>query len=217
VVDRLDIVRIFVDVPEQDANFVGVGTKASVLAKAFRDREIPATVTRIAWALNQKSRTLRVEVDLPNPQSQLLPGMYAYVKLFIDRPNALAIPVDALELSNDQTFCWIYDAGKAERIELDTGASDDEWIEVTNRRSPKPPEAPSDKHPWTPIDGTERVILGDLASLREGGPVEVVRESEPPKRTEDAPPPTRPPAPKASGSPRVAKAADSSGKVEVPK
>ena len=46
VVDRLDIVRIFVDIPEQDANFVNIGTKASVLAKAFRDTELPATVTR---------------------------------------------------------------------------------------------------------------------------------------------------------------------------
>ena len=37
VVDRLDIVRIFVDIPEQDANFVNIGTKATVLARAFRD------------------------------------------------------------------------------------------------------------------------------------------------------------------------------------
>jgi HlyD family secretion protein len=212
VVDRLDVVRIFVDVPEQDANFVGVGTKASVLARAFRDREIPATVTRAAWALNQKSRTLRVEIDLPNPQSQLLPGMYAYVKLFIDRPHVLAIPVEALELSNDQAFCWVYDAGNAKRIELETGASDDEWIEVTNRRPPKPPEEPPGEYPWTPIDGTEQVILGDLASLRERGPVEVVRASEPPQRAKNAPAPARPPAPKATGSPRVARAANSSGK-----
>ncbi len=88
VVNRLDIVRIFIDIPERDANFVGVGTPASVLARAFRDQEIPATVTRVAWALNQMSRTLRVEVNLPNPQSQLLPGMYAYVKVTIDRPRS---------------------------------------------------------------------------------------------------------------------------------
>ncbi len=49
VVDRLDIVRIFLDIPERDANFVKVGTKASVLARAFRDTELPATVTRTSW------------------------------------------------------------------------------------------------------------------------------------------------------------------------
>ena len=87
VVDRLDVVRIFVDIPERDANFVTIGTKATVLVRAFRDTELPATVTRAAWALNQKSRTLRAEIDLPNPDSQLLPGMYAYVNVIIERPN----------------------------------------------------------------------------------------------------------------------------------
>ncbi len=43
VVDRTDIVRIFVDIPEQDANYVHIGTKATVLAKAYRDEPIPAT------------------------------------------------------------------------------------------------------------------------------------------------------------------------------
>ena len=71
VVDRTDIVRIFVDIPEQDANYVHIGTKATVLAKGYRDQPIPGTVTRTSWALNVKSRTLRAEIDLPNPDSQL--------------------------------------------------------------------------------------------------------------------------------------------------
>ena len=43
VVDRIDVVRIFVDIPEQDANYVQIGTKASVLVKAYRDEPIPGT------------------------------------------------------------------------------------------------------------------------------------------------------------------------------
>ncbi len=93
VVDRTDVVRIFVDIPEQDANSIHVGTKASVLAKAYRDEPIPARVTRTSWALNVKSRTLRTEIDLDNPKSQLLPGMYAYVKVIIERLDVRALPV----------------------------------------------------------------------------------------------------------------------------
>ena len=74
VVDRTDKVRIFVDIPEQDANFVHVGTKANVLARAYRDEPIPGTVTRTSWALNVKSRTLRAEIDLPNPAGSFCPG-----------------------------------------------------------------------------------------------------------------------------------------------
>ena len=173
VVDRLDIVRIFVDIPERDANFVDVGTKATVLAKAFRDTEFPATVTRVSWALNMKSRTLRAEIDLPNPNSQLLPGMYAYAKVIIERPNVLSLPLDALKYDGDQTSCWLYESGKAVQVELDTGVSDDEWIEINNRRPPVPPEEPGDKVPWTPIDGTEQVILGDLSGLVDGAPVKI--------------------------------------------
>jgi HlyD family secretion protein len=173
VVDRLDIVRIFVDIPESDANFVNIGTKATVLARAFRDTELPATVTRVSWALNMKSRTLRAEIDLPNPGSRLLPGMYAYVKVIIERPNAVSLPINAIAYDGDQTYCWLYDKGHAVRTELETGVSDENWIEVTNRRTPVDPEAPRDSIPWIPIDGKEQAILGELSSLTDGAPVEL--------------------------------------------
>ena len=136
VVDRTDIVRIFVDIPEQDANYVHIGTKATVLAKAYRDEPIPATVTRTSWALNIKSRTLRAEIDLPNPGSQLLPGMYAYVKVIIERPGVRALPEAALTYSGDKAYCWTHEDGHAVRTEVQTGVSDGEWIEVTNRQVP---------------------------------------------------------------------------------
>ena len=136
VVDRTDIVRIFVDIPEQDANYVHIGSKATVLAKAYRDEPIPGTVTRTSWALNMKSRTLRAEIDLPNPGSQLLPGMYAYVKVIIERPGVRALPESALTYSGDKAYYWTHENGHAVRTEVQTGVSDGEWIEVTNRRVP---------------------------------------------------------------------------------
>ena len=111
-----------------------IGTKATVLAWAYRDEPIPGTVTRTSWALNIKSRTLRAEIDLPNPGSQLLPGMYAYAKVIIERPDVRALPVAALTHSGDKTFCWTYEDGHAVRTEVQTGVSDGEWIEVTNRQ-----------------------------------------------------------------------------------
>lgn len=168
VVDRTDIVRIFVDIPEQDAIHVNIGTKATVLAKAFRDQELPATVTRTSWALNVKSRTLRAEIDLPNPESQILPGMYAYGKVVIDRPNVRAIPLRALAYDGDKTYCWQFQDGKATRIEVETGMNDGEWVEVTNRRVPAPADGSSAEVPWTPIDGSEQIILGDLSILSDG-------------------------------------------------
>ncbi len=173
VVDRTDIVRIFVDIPEQDANYVKVGTKASVLAKGYRDEPILGEVTRTSWALNIKSRTLRAEVDLPNPNSELLPGMYAYVKMTIVRPNVHSVPVNALAYNGEKTFCWLHKDGKAVKTEVRTGVSDGKWIEVTNLQSGK---TPSGDDPWKPVKGDEQVIVGDISALTDGGPVEIVNE-----------------------------------------
>jgi HlyD family secretion protein len=195
VVDRTDVVRIFVDIPEQDANYVHVGTKAKVLARAYRDEPIPGSVTRTSWALNVKSRTLRAEIDLPNPGSQLLPGMYAYAKVIIERPGARALPVSALTHSGDKTYCWSYEDGRAVRTEVQTGVSDGDWIEVTNRQRPT---ASNVDHPWAPINGSENVILGDLSVLTDGSPVEIAPGSGAAKLADQAPQGDRRPANAAS-------------------
>jgi HlyD family secretion protein len=204
VVDRTDVVRIFVDVPEDDARFVHGesapgkqdGTKGTVLIRSFRDEMIPATVTRTAWALNVKSRTLRAEIDLRNsdipkmyrdkgdhqpdkvkgvPKDKILPGAYAYGKVVIERPNVRAIPVAALMHVGDRTYYWRCENGKAVRAEVQTGISDGEWVEVTSREVPV---KPGEEDPWCPIQESEQVILGDLSALTDGGPVTIT----PPKK-----------------------------------
>ena len=99
--------------------------------------------------------------------------MYAYGNVIIERPGVRALPLDALVYSGDQTFCWQYDKGHAVRTEIETGVSDGDWIEVTNRRIPSASGGSSGEVPWTPIDGTEQVILGDLSVLVDGSPVQV--------------------------------------------
>jgi multidrug efflux pump subunit AcrA (membrane-fusion protein) len=165
MVDRTDIVRIFVDIPEHDANYVRVGSKAAVQIRAFRDQWIPATVTRTSWALNVKSRTLRAEIDLSNTESQILPGMYAYGKVIIERPNVRALPTSALVSSGEKTFYWRYEDGHAVRTEVQTGVSDGKWTEVTSRQLEQPTVT---EDYWTPINGSEQVLVGDLSLLTEG-------------------------------------------------
>ena len=55
--------------------------------QGFRDEPTTGNGHAHSWALNVKSRTLRAEIDLPNTDSQLLPGMYAYAKVIIERPD----------------------------------------------------------------------------------------------------------------------------------
>ena len=58
VIDRVEVVRVFVDIPEQNIADVHVGTKASVVVKAYGDEPIQASVCHVSQAVNVKSRTL---------------------------------------------------------------------------------------------------------------------------------------------------------------
>ena len=122
-------------------------------------------------ALNVSSRTLRAEVDLPNPGGRILPGMYAYGKVEIERKDVWALPVSALMHLGDNTilrvgqraFCWLYKDGQSIRLELETGVvgdpdpnSGERWIEVTNRRVAGFDSAASAAHPGRRLMGRSK-------------------------------------------------------------
>lgn len=164
VVARTDRVRIYVDVPEMDAAAITRGTPARVRVQALRDEEIEATVTRTSWSLRPESRTLRAEIDLPNPDARLRPGMYAYGRVLVDRHNVWAVPLAAVVEIGNQNCCYVYEAGKAVQTPVQVGLNDGKWIEVAKKRA---------KGEWTDLTGNEKVILGDLSELSDGQPVQV--------------------------------------------
>jgi HlyD family secretion protein len=177
VIDRTDIVRIYVDIPERDANFVHIGSPARVKIWAYKDEWIQTSVTRLAWALNTRSRTMRTEIDLPNINSQILPGMYAYGKVIIDRPDALTLPRSALTYSGGKAFFWRYEKGKAHRVEIQTGLEEEKWVEVTNRKIK--PESEEEEQ-WVPMSTSEPVLIGHkLSSLTEGREVKLETSAPP--------------------------------------
>jgi multidrug efflux pump subunit AcrA (membrane-fusion protein) len=141
VIARDDLVRIFVDVPEAYAHYVHEGTKANVRADALSGLEIKATVTRTSWSLAEKTRTLWVEIDLPTKDNDgLRPGMYVYTTVIIQRSKVPMLPQDALQVSGNQTYCFLLQQGKAVKTEVVRGLRDGPWVEVTKLKIP-PPDA----------------------------------------------------------------------------
>jgi RND family efflux transporter MFP subunit len=78
-ISQNNIVRVFVTVPEEFTNQVKPGTKASMDLTELPGRHFAAAVTRTTDAIDASSRTLTVELDVPNPSGELLPGAYANV------------------------------------------------------------------------------------------------------------------------------------------
>jgi HlyD family secretion protein len=151
VVARLDPVRIFVDVPESDAGLISDGTDAKVIVQALRGTEINAKVTRTSWALQPGARTLRTEIDLPNGESKLRPGMYVYTRLSVDLPAAWSLPATSLIKQGDEFSCIRVVDHKAERITVLLGPSDGEWTQVLKWRKPGTKD-------WQDWKGDEKVI-----------------------------------------------------------
>jgi hypothetical protein len=90
-------------------------TRGNVRIFALDNRDFPAEATCGTWALNFKSRTLRAEIDLPNQGANLLPGMYSYGTVRIERPNVMALPAQAILEIGNQLGCYLVQDGKAIR------------------------------------------------------------------------------------------------------
>jgi RND family efflux transporter MFP subunit len=89
-ISQNNIVRVFVTVPEEFSKQVGPGTKATMDLISLPNHHLSAAVTRTTESIDTISRTLTVELDVPNPSGELLPGAYASVHF--------QLPVNAVQL-----------------------------------------------------------------------------------------------------------------------
>jgi multidrug resistance efflux pump len=78
---QLDTVRVLCDVPEESAALVAVGDAVEVKVFALGNEVVPGRVTRTARALDEATRKMRTEIDLPNQDGRLRPGMYAEARI----------------------------------------------------------------------------------------------------------------------------------------
>lgn len=93
---RDDPMRVFADVPQSAAADIAVGIAATVTANSLPNREFHGTVARTARSIDPRARTLRVEVDLPNRDSVLVPGMYVQVTFRLKARGLVEVPASAL-------------------------------------------------------------------------------------------------------------------------
>lgn len=97
-----DTVRTYVNVPESYATSIRAGMPAEVTVQGLGNRMFTGVVARSAGALDVASRTLLTEVDIPNRDFALLPGMYAQVRMRFPRATPpLLLPAGALVIRSE--------------------------------------------------------------------------------------------------------------------
>lgn len=150
--------RAQVALPEVESALVKAGQPVRVAVEALAGKVFEGTVSRIAYALDDATKTMLVEADLPNADLVLRPGMYAMVKVGVEKhTGALLMPVEALVMEKLNAFAFVAADGKARKTAIKTGFNDGTNVEVVSG-----------------LAGSERVILVGKTALADGAPVNVV-------------------------------------------
>ncbi len=131
--DDEHIMRVYVNVPQVDSPMCGPGTPASLTLEQYPGRQFQGKVVRTARAIDPASRTLLVEVDVPNPDGLLVPGDYTQVhfNLHVTHPT-LIIPAAALLFRQDGLqVATVVNGNTAKLLRITIGQDDGRVVQVT--------------------------------------------------------------------------------------
>jgi len=112
-----DVLRVYVFAPQENAPSIHEGLAAKIVLQEYPGQEFDGKITRTAGALDPQSRTLQVEVQVPNQEGKLYAGMYGQVKFLLPDDNApIVVPADAfvfraqgpqvVTVTNDSRIHW---------------------------------------------------------------------------------------------------------------
>jgi RND family efflux transporter MFP subunit len=104
-----DLFRLVIPVPESYVQYIHIGDHVDVHVPSL-NRTFPGKVARFAVDVREDTRTMHTEVDVPNPQRVLLPGLYADAELALDRRvDVPTVPVQALNHEGNKTTVFVVD------------------------------------------------------------------------------------------------------------
>jgi RND family efflux transporter MFP subunit len=147
-----DLFRLVIPVPESYVKFIHIGDPVSVKVSSL-DRTFPGKVARFSVDVREDTRTMHTEVDVPNPQRVLLPGLYADATIQLEhKEEALAVPLQAL----DRT---------ANSVSVDVVSASNN-IEI--RQVVLGIQTPTDAEVLSGLKEGDMVVVSDRSSLKSG-------------------------------------------------
>jgi len=147
-----DLFRLVIPVPEAYVRYIKIGDPVSVSVPSL-NRTFPGKVARFSVDVRSDTRTMHTEVDVPNPQRLLLPGLYAEADLQLDRKeNTASIPIQTLSRKGDMATVLVVDGdGTLEQRTVQVGV-----------------ETSSDAEIVSGLSEGEQVVVGDRSGLKPG-------------------------------------------------
>ena len=160
---QTDPLRVYVNVPQAYSQLVRIGQSVVVTQAELQDRSFKGHVARTAASIDTSTRTMQVEVALPNRDGTLLPGAFVQVALALAPTGTLSVPSNVLMFRSDGTRVAIVDSkGSVHLQPVRVGRNYGESVEVLEG-----------------LHANERVVLNPSDSLAEGDKVQLAAETRP--------------------------------------
>jgi RND family efflux transporter MFP subunit len=167
LLSQTDPLRVYVNVPQTYAQLVKSGQEVTVTQSELLGRTFRGQVARTAASIDAATRTMQIEVTLPNRDGVLMPGAYVQVLLPLQASRAMTIPTNALMIRGEGMRVAVVDHENRIRLRpIKIGRNYGESLEVLEGVAP-----------------TDRLVLNPSDSLAEGDPVAVA----PPAKSAAAP------------------------------
>ena len=130
-IQDLNPIRLIVDIPEADAAMVSVKDDVAIIFPEMQNGKFSGKISRISYALNEQTKTMRAEVDLVNSGFRIRPGMYAKVE-FKRKGNkdALSVPNEAIGNLKGASFVYVVNNGVVRKVPITIGIRDDQFTEL---------------------------------------------------------------------------------------
>lgn len=147
-----DLFRLVIPVPESYVRFIKVGDPVDVRVPSL-NRTFPGKVARFSVDVRSDTRTMHTEVDVPNAQRVLVPGLYAEAVLQFDsKENVPSIPVQALSREGDKSSVLVVSSdGTLERRPVEVGMQTSSDVEIVSG-----------------LNEGEQVVVSDRSGLKAG-------------------------------------------------
>ncbi len=128
----LEPVRVYTNVPQSVAPFIKDGDPATVTVTDYPQRVFDGSVTRHPAALDQATRTMLVEIDLPNQDFALYPGMYARTQFQVSMPSGVAlVPDDALIFRDGKPYVPVVRGNRLHLAPVTLGYDNGVEVQIT--------------------------------------------------------------------------------------
>jgi multidrug efflux pump subunit AcrA (membrane-fusion protein) len=136
VSDRSRVI-IAVRLYEEDLGKLRVGMEARVRALGYPQQVFTGKITLIEPQLDPQTRTVKVWIEVANPQDLLRPNLFARASIVLQHSEtALAVPTSAVMEANGESFVFVRDPKQFRRVEVTLGAADDTYTEITSELVP---------------------------------------------------------------------------------